>query len=72
MYIQYIVIASTIFQSIGMVSYMRDTWRGTIQPNKVTWGLWALGPLIGTAAALADGTPWIVMLPIFASGSMTL
>ena len=71
MYSQYIVIASAVFICLGELSYLRDTWHGTIQPNKISWGLWALGPLIGTAAALADGTPWIVMLPTFASGSMT-
>ncbi len=30
----------------GTVVYVRDTWRGTTAPNRVTWALWGLEPLL--------------------------
>jgi len=58
------------------VLYIRDTIRGKIQPNKVTWLLWAIAPLIAFSAeitqgvgivALATGISGIVPLFIFTS-----
>lgn len=34
----------------GTVVYVRDTWRGRTAPNRVTWILWGLEPLLGFAA----------------------
>jgi hypothetical protein len=39
----------------GVVSYARDTWRGTTKPNRVSWFLWTLIPLIAFAAQLNEG-----------------
>jgi len=47
--------------------YVRDTIRGDTSPNRVTWSLWALAPLIATVAAVSDGVSWAV-LPVFAAG----
>lgn len=30
----------------GAALYIRDTWRGVTAPNRVTWSLWALEPLL--------------------------
>ncbi|MGA9856518.1 MAG: hypothetical protein WBQ18_01580 [Solirubrobacteraceae bacterium] len=38
----------------GSVAYARDTVRGRTQPNRVTWSLWALAPMIAFAAELAQ------------------
>lgn len=38
----------------GSASYARDTLRGRTQPNRVTWMLWTLAPLIAFAAELAQ------------------
>lgn len=38
----------------GNVAYSRDTVRGRTQPNRVTWSLWALAPMIAFAAELAQ------------------
>lgn len=65
--IQYIVILGAIVQMTGVIYYMKDTLQGHSQPNKVTWLLWAVSPLIGAFAALSDGVGWAV-LPVFISG----
>lgn len=36
----------------GNVAYARDTLRGRTRPNRVSWGLWALAPMIAFAAEL--------------------
>ncbi len=39
----------------GSASYARDTLRGRTQPNRVTWILWTVAPLIAFAAELVQG-----------------
>jgi hypothetical protein len=39
----------------GSASYARDTLHGRTQPNRVTWMLWTLAPLIAFAAELVQG-----------------
>ena len=39
----------------GALGYARRTVRGETQPNRLTWGLWALAPLIAGSAQLAEG-----------------
>ena len=39
----------------GNFAYARDTVRGATQPNRVTWSLWALAPMIAFAAEVAQG-----------------
>ena len=39
----------------GSASYARDTLRGRTQPNRVTWMLWTIAPLIAFAAEVVQG-----------------
>jgi hypothetical protein len=39
----------------GSASYARDTLRGRTQPNRVTWILWTIAPLIAFAAEVVQG-----------------
>ena len=39
----------------GNAAYARDTVRGRTQPNRVTWTMWALAPMIAFAAEVAQG-----------------
>src|SRR5258705_13291527 len=43
------------FQSWGGLSYLIDTVKGKVQPNRVTWLLWAIAPLIAFSAMIKQG-----------------
>jgi hypothetical protein len=42
-------------------------FKGGAKPNRVSWLMWAIAPLIATAAAISNGVGWAV-LPVFMSG----
>ena len=43
----------SIFISLGWAfAYIRDTLAGKTKPNRISWWMWALAPLIATAAAI--------------------
>ncbi|MBI2705742.1 MAG: hypothetical protein HYX32_10705 [Actinobacteria bacterium] len=49
------VLVAAAFNLIGIFSYLKATMQGDARPNRVTWLLWALAPLIGFAAMLDEG-----------------
>lgn len=65
--LQYLVFLGAAVNLIGIFSYIKDTLRGTTKPNRVSWLLWALAPLIATAAALVKGVG-LAVLPVFMVG----
>jgi hypothetical protein len=48
-------IAGSIVNFAGGLSYVRAILKGEATPNRVTWSLWALVPLIAGAAQLRSG-----------------
>ena len=52
---QNFVYLGAIIFFIGSVGYIIKTLQGKIKPNKVTWFLWALAPLIAFAAQIKQG-----------------
>lgn len=42
-------------------------FRGEAKPNRMTWLMWAIAPLVGTAAAVSKGVEWSI-LPVFMAG----
>ena len=44
-----------LFNILGTISYLWAVIKGEAKPNKVTWFLWALAPLIGFAAQWVEG-----------------
>jgi hypothetical protein len=66
-YLPYLVFLGAAVQLVGIWSYIKDTVRGDAKPNRVSWLLWSIAPLIGTAAAISDGVTWAI-LPVFMSG----
>lgn len=66
-YLQYLVFLGAIAQLFGIASYIKETLKGKTKPNRVTWLLWTIAPLIATAAALSGGVRWSV-LPVFMAG----
>ncbi|MES2203545.1 MAG: hypothetical protein V4474_04460 [Patescibacteria group bacterium] len=68
----WLVVISTCLFAYGGWAYIRDTLAGRSKPNRVTWGMWALAPLIGTGAALYAGAdPWAVAR-VFLAGFLPL
>lgn len=52
---EWAVIIGSFFNLIGSSSYARDTFLGKTSPNRVTWFMWALAPLIAFSAQIAKG-----------------
>src|SRR3569833_2281929 len=49
------VLLGALVQIWGCANYTLDTLRGTTKPNRVTWFLWALAPMIAFSAELDKG-----------------
>lgn len=65
--LQYLVFLGAAVNIWGAISYIRDTLRGETKPNRVTWLMWSVAPMIATVAALSKGVGWAV-LPVFMAG----
>jgi len=56
---QSLVIVSALLLLWGGYAYLGDTLAGRTKPNRVTWFLWALAPLVSFGAAFsADADNW--------------
>lgn len=49
------VILGVILQTLGSWSYLVDTIKGRVKPNKVSWLLWGIAPLIAFVAMIKQG-----------------
>ena len=70
--IHWLVILSVLISTAGAFAYIRDTLAGKTKPNRVSWSMWALSPLISTAAALSAGADGWPTLRIFIAGLLPL
>lgn len=66
-YLQYFVILGVLVQIIGITKYIRETIRGNTKPNRISWLLWSIAPIIGAIATLSKGFT-LAALPVFMSG----
>lgn len=57
-----IVILGVIINLIGTTSYLIDTIKGKTKPNRVTWALWAMAPLIAFTAQISQGVGWAALI----------
>ena len=64
----WLVLLSAAIGLTGAFAYIRDMIRGKSKPNLVTWGLWALAPLIATGAAISANADGWATLRIFMAG----
>ena len=64
----WLVVLSAVLGLSGSFAYIRDMIRGKSRPNLVTWGLWALAPLIATGAALSAHADHWATVRILMSG----
>ncbi|PIR53012.1 hypothetical protein COU76_03495 [Candidatus Peregrinibacteria bacterium CG10_big_fil_rev_8_21_14_0_10_49_10] len=69
----HLLVILSVFVSIGgSTAYIRDTFKGKTKPNRISWTMWAVAPLIGTGAALSSGAdPWATV-KIFTAGFLPL
>jgi len=65
--IQYIVFLGAALSLAGSATYIIDTIKGKTKPNRVSWLIWSIAPIIGTVAAVSDGVTWAIV-PTFMSG----
>lgn len=56
------VIVGALLSLYGGMSYLIDTIRGRARPNRVSWALWALAPLIAFGAELNHGVGWAALM----------
>jgi hypothetical protein len=65
------VLLGAALVTLGGVSYLLDTLAGRNQPNKVTWLMWGVAPLVAFAAQVSEGVG-IAAAATFAVGFMPL
>ena len=70
--IHWLVIGSALISIAGGAAYIRDTISGKTTPNLVSWSMWAVAPLIGTAAAVASNADLWATIRIFLAGFLPL
>lgn len=66
-FVYYLVFLGAIIQLLGSITYIRDTFIGLTKPNRVTWLMWSIAPLIASSVAVVNGETWAV-LPTFMAG----
>ena len=66
-----IAVISVALSILSGLSYVTATLRGEAKPNRVTWLLWSVAPMIGGFAQLASGVGLSTAV-IFASSVMPL
>jgi len=65
---KYLPILGAAAWIISALFYAKDTViSGTTKPNKVSWLMWAIAPLIAAVASYADGVR-LAALPVFVAG----
>ena len=62
-----LVIFGVLINAVGTSFYLRALFAGTAKPNKMTFLMWSIAPLIGGVAAIAKGVTWSA-IPVFAAG----
>lgn len=65
------VILGTIIAAMGALGYLIETIKGKVKPNRVTFLLWSLAPLIAFLAEIKQGVG-IQSLTTFMTGFIPL
>jgi hypothetical protein len=68
----FLVVMSLVVNLLATLPYILDTFRGSTKPNRVTWFLWALAPLISSVIAVNAGADIWITAPVFLSGFLPL
>jgi hypothetical protein len=65
--LEYLVFVAAFATLLATFVYVRSMFKGSVRPNRVSWLMWSIAPLIATAAAISNGVGWAA-LPVFMSG----
>ncbi|RIL12150.1 MAG: hypothetical protein DCC75_00960 [Proteobacteria bacterium] len=68
----WLVVLSAVISAAGAYAYIRDTLAGKTKPNRVSWSMWALAPLVGTAAAIGSDADIWATVRTFLAGFLPL
>src|SRR5207244_4891005 len=68
---QNFVIVGAIIAAVGGLSYLLDTLKGKVKPNRVSFLLWSIAPLIAFAAQIKQGVG-LESLMTFSTGFLPL
>lgn len=66
------IILGALLSFYGGLSYLIDTVKGKTKPNRVTWFLWALAPMIAFAAQLEKGVGLTALMTFMAGFNPTM
>jgi uncharacterized membrane protein HdeD (DUF308 family) len=64
---EYLVLAAAFATLVGASLYIRSMFRGQTKPNRVTWFMWSVAPLIAASAGISSGAGWAAV-PVLMSG----
>ena len=64
---EYLVFVGMILALFGSASYIKEMLKGKVKPNRISWLMWSVAPLIATAAAISEGVT-LAVIPVFAAG----
>jgi hypothetical protein len=65
--LEYLVFIAAFASLTAAAAYIHSMFKYQTMPNRVTWLMWAIAPLIATAASISSGVDWAV-IPVFMSG----
>jgi len=65
--LQYLVFLAAGAFLVGAYAYVKSMLKGGVKPNRVSWLLWAIAPMIGFAAAISNGAG-LAAVPVFMAG----
>lgn len=63
----YLVFAGVVIHLASTAAYIWSTLQGRTKPNRMTFLLWGVVPMIAVAAAFSEGVRW-ALVPVFISG----
>ncbi len=65
--LEYLVFVAAFATLVATYVYISSMFKGVAKPNRVSWLMWTIAPLIAAAAAVSNGVGWAA-LPVFMSG----
>jgi hypothetical protein len=65
--LEYLVLVSVVFSLLAAFVYIRSMFKGGAKPNRVSWLMWAVAPIIAAVAMILNGAV-LPAVPVFMSG----